>query len=127
MRSLAGIAIRDGKVFVAQRKPGGDLGGKWEFPGGKAEAGESDGQTLLREWDEEFGLDVTALSPIGESWFTHSGKRYELSAWTIAFDGEPAELREHDSFLWVDRAGLEALDLAESDRTLLPYVLALLG
>ena len=126
MRSLAGIALRDGRVFVARRKPGGDMGLKWEFPGGKAEPGEDDQRTLAREWDEEFGTAARALRPLGASGFEHGGRRYELAAWLIELDGEPSELREHVEAAWVGRDRLESLDLADSDRSLLPFVLPLL-
>ena len=32
--TTAGVAVRDGMVFVAHREKGGSLSGKWEFPGG---------------------------------------------------------------------------------------------
>ncbi|MDR2110325.1 MAG: NUDIX domain-containing protein, partial [Spirochaetaceae bacterium] len=49
-RSVAGIAVEGGRFFIAQRIPGGDLGGKWEFPGGKVEEGETDAEALIREY-----------------------------------------------------------------------------
>lgn len=56
---IAAAVIRDGdKVLIAQRQ-GGPLAGKWEFPGGKLEPGESPEQCLARELKEELGIDVT--------------------------------------------------------------------
>jgi len=80
MKSIAGIAIRGNLVFVAKRQAGGAMGGKWEFPGGKSEPGESVDQTAQREFEEEFGLTVRVGRTIGESTFNNGRKQYELAA-----------------------------------------------
>lgn len=126
MRSIAGIAVRGRTVFVARRGAGGDMGRKWEFPGGKLEAGETDAQAAVREFDEEFGLAISAGPVIGESTFSNKGNTYQLAAITVRFDGEPAVLREHDLYRWVDSDALSTLDLADSDRSLVRFVLPLL-
>lgn len=126
-RSAAGIAVRGGRVLVGRRKPGGDLGGRWEFPGGKLEAGESPEEALVREYDEELGVGATALGRLGRSSFEHRGRRYELVAVAIAVGGDEFATREHEEFRWAAAEELVALDLAESDRSLLPFVLPLLS
>ena len=52
----AAVLVRDGKVLIAQRKRGNALAGKWEFPGGKLEPGETSEACLRRELLEEFGV-----------------------------------------------------------------------
>lgn len=126
MRSVAGISLRDASVFVAKRKPGGSMGGRWEFPGGKLEAGESYRDAVIREFREEFELDIEVGPTIGESSFRNDGRRYDLVAVLVGFDGEPGTLREHDQYRWVSGEALGDLDLADSDRSLLPFILPLL-
>ncbi|MBS0216638.1 MAG: Nudix family hydrolase [Proteobacteria bacterium] len=62
---VAGV-IRDvrGRILLARRTQGRDLAGRWEFPGGKVEAGETPQQALQRELQEELGIDATVGSPI---------------------------------------------------------------
>lgn len=127
MRSVAGVAIRGNRVFVARRTAGGAMGGKWEFPGGKLEPGEQDAEATIREFDEEFGLAVSVGATIGLSSFQNNGKQYELAALLVSFEGAPRELREHDEVRWVGSEELESLDLSDSDRSLVPYVLPLLS
>ncbi|MDM8520647.1 A/G-specific adenine glycosylase [Anaerolineales bacterium HSG6] len=54
----AAIIVLDDKYLIAQRPPEGMLGGLWEFPGGKQEAGESLPECLRREIQEELALDI---------------------------------------------------------------------
>jgi len=126
VRSVAGIAVRGGLVFVARRLPVGEMGGKWEFPGGKLEPGETDADAARREFREEFGVDVTPGRPLGESSFNHGGKLYRLAAIEVDMPRDPRELREHDAVRWTDGPGLSRLDMADSDRSLVPFVLPLL-
>lgn len=122
-RSIAGIAIRDGKVFVAKRNAGGAIGLMWEFPGGKLETGESDEMALVREYEEEFGIVVFPLQSLGSrSFLSPSGERL-LTAWLVEIPLDSIfELREHSEISWVGWAELISLDLAESDRKLLPLL-----
>ena len=52
----------DGRILLAQRTAAQDLAGRWEFPGGKLEAGESVLDALRRELHEELGIDTTAAA-----------------------------------------------------------------
>ena len=64
----------DGRVLVAQRPVGKAMAGLWEFPGGKVDDGETPEEALIRELDEELGIDVTenCLAPL-----TFASHRYE--------------------------------------------------
>ncbi|HOX91616.1 MAG TPA: NUDIX domain-containing protein [Spirochaetales bacterium] len=124
--SVAGVALRGTTVFLARRKPGGTMGGTWEFPGGKAEDGESDTQALIREWLEEISLEVRPVRLLGQGSFDNNGTHYILSAWLIAIDRDPSVLVEHDEYRWVGEDEFAHLAMSDSDRALLPFVLPLL-
>ncbi|MDR3304185.1 MAG: (deoxy)nucleoside triphosphate pyrophosphohydrolase [Treponema sp.] len=118
-RSVAGIALENGKLFIAKRVQGGAMGGKWEFPGGKVEEGESDEQALAREYAEEFGVEIAVGQLVGCAAFEHKGPRH-LAAYRVALRAGAVKLVEHTEVRWVTLAEIEALDFADSDRALLP-------
>jgi 8-oxo-dGTP diphosphatase len=123
-QSIAGIALDDKtRVFIARRLPGGDLGGKWEFPGGKVEENESPEEALKREFDEEFGIPVRVGSFLAETSFVHHGKVFSLKAYRIYFENESFVLREHSEWKWAPFPEIGKLDFAESDLKLLPLLL----
>ncbi len=68
------LVDRDGRVLLAERPQGKQMAGMWEFPGGKVAPGETPEAALIRELDEELGVDVEAscLAP-----FTFASHTYE--------------------------------------------------
>jgi 8-oxo-dGTP diphosphatase len=123
-RSVAGIAVAPDGIFIALRKAGGDLGGKWEFPGGKVEEGEGDASALRREYREEFGVAIEVGPLLASAEFTHHEHTFALNAYRIAFNSFDFRMSEHIEWRWADLDEIESLDFADSDRLLLPALQA---
>jgi 8-oxo-dGTP diphosphatase len=124
--SVAAIAVHDGKLFIARRIPGGDMGGKWEFPGGKADGEENAEDALVREMAEEFGVPVKVGSLIARGHFTHNNTEHRLAAYLTSISDYHFSLAEHTAWRWADFAEIEALnasgDFTPSDYALLPQI-----
>ena len=124
--TTAGVAVENGRVFVARREDEGVLASKWEFPGGKNREGESEADTLRREYMEE----LEALVEVGEEVvsfdFENKGTLYHLRAHLISFITEPRRLSVHTEAKWVSLSELFLLDMAPSDGRIRKAVASLL-
>jgi 8-oxo-dGTP diphosphatase len=97
----AAIMLKDGKVFIAQRKSSDYLPYKWEFPGGKLERGETPEECLRREMLEEFGIDVSVGEFFCESVYPYEHFTIRLLAYLTSWvSGEPAPA-VHEQYQWV--------------------------
>ncbi len=116
MKVTAGILEENGRVLIARRRPGKHMAGKWEFPGGKIEPGESPEESLARELAEELDVRARVGSFLCRAFFDGEGVSLELLVYRVdGFDGEPV-LREHEEIRWVLPGELRSYDLADSDR-----------
>ena len=77
---VAAVALidRDGRVLLAQRPEGKSMAGLWEFPGGKVETGETPEVALIRELEEELGINTweSCLAPL--TFASHSYDDFHL-------------------------------------------------
>jgi len=91
-------------LLAARRATPASLAGRWEFPGGKVEPGETAEEALHRELREELGvrvaLGVELIGPDGGAW--RLSDKYVMRVWFAeVVDGEPEPLVEHDELRWL--------------------------
>jgi len=109
-------------VLLMQRLPGKHLAGLWEFPGGKLEPGETIDEALVRELDEELGIEVLASAPLISLPWRYPEKTVRLHALRVTkWRGEP-RTREGHRLRWV---GLHDMDPATMPAADAPIVTAL--
>lgn len=110
----AAIIVRDGKILAAQRSYG--MTDKWEFPGGKIEAGETAEQACRRECKEELGCELGVLQFFDT--IEHDYEEFhctmELFIAMLSPGQEPQQL-EHKAFAWLGRDELMSLDWLGAD------------
>ncbi len=114
--TTAGVMFEAGRYFVARRKEGGQIGGLWEFPGGKHRWGETPEQSLAREFLEEFELHVTVGNCFFMHDFVHKETLFHLHAYWVQPIG-PVHfcLREHQEARWVSLDEMMDLPFVPSD------------
>lgn len=106
-----------GRILLAQRPPHKHLPLKWEFPGGKVEAGEDPAAAIAREIREELGCELEILRALPR--FTHQYPKtlIEMIPYVcrLAAASPAPHLHEHVAVAWVARDELKDYDLAPAD------------
>ena len=135
IKVVAAIIEHDNRLLICQRRRGTSFGMKWEFPGGKVQAGETPEAALARELREELDVQATVGRLIHQARHQHEEMRgeLELSFFSAAINAShtPAKhsAREADEFPavrnmvferieWVRRSDLETYDFLPADRQL---------
>jgi 8-oxo-dGTP diphosphatase len=114
--------IRDDRVLAARRSRPAELAGRWEFPGGKREAGETDADALIRECREELNIDIVVGAALGTT-AVRAGVQLRVYLATLrAGEPTPNPLDSHDELRWVAADELEGLDWLPADRPVLPVL-----
>jgi 8-oxo-dGTP diphosphatase len=93
------------RLLAARRSAPKSLAGRWEFPGGKVEPGETHHEALRRELAEELGIAITigraVLGPVEGAWEVTRG--HLMRVWLVRIDvGEPEPLLDHDEIRWLE-------------------------
>lgn len=113
---VAAAIEKDGLIFCAQRGKGKDLGGCWEFPGGKIEQGETPEAALEREIREEFGAHIEVLSYVNEATYDYSFGTVVMKTYRAHLVSGELKLLEHMDSRWLKPADLKTLQWAPADR-----------
>jgi 8-oxo-dGTP diphosphatase len=114
------VALTDaaGKVLLQQRPPGKAMAGLWEFPGGKIASGENPEQALVRELDEELGLDVAVddVAALGFASHRYDSFHILLLLYRCRRWRGDAQAREGQTLAWVapDDMGGYAMPAADA-------------
>lgn len=106
----------DGRFLVAKRHEKGLLGGMWEFPGGKQEAGESMPDCIVRELQEELGITVTVDTPLTHVRHTYSHFHLSLHVWNCRWQGDEPRALDCADFRWVTLDECRDLPFGKADR-----------
>jgi 8-oxo-dGTP diphosphatase len=118
----------DGRVLITQRPAGKPMAGLWEFPGGKVEAGETPEGTLIRELNEELGIDTSAACLAPLTFASHAYEEFHLlmphyvcRRWKGIAQG-----REGQALKWVRAPALRDYPMPPADLPLIPALTDLL-
>lgn len=110
---------QDGRILIAQRPDHTHLGGFWEFPGGKLEAGESVEDALRRELQEELGIMAEPAGPLLRVRHAYPERTVLLDIWRVTcFSGTPAGL-QGQAVRWVHPDSLPDYTFPEANRPII--------
>ena len=118
----------DGRVLLQQRPPGKPMAGLWEFPGGKVEPGETPEAALVRELEEELGIETqeSCLAPASFASEPLGDRHLLLLLYVCRKWRGVAEARHATALAWKRPAQMYGLDMPPADLPLIGLLDALL-
>lgn len=126
--SAVALIDADNRVLLAQRPEGKSMAGMWEFPGGKVEVGETPEAALIRELQEELGIEVaqTCLAPL--SFASHSYDDFHLLMPVFACRKWRGQVHGHEGQVlkWAFAKDLGNYPMPPADIPLIPVLRDLL-
>lgn len=109
------IIERDGLVLATQRSAAMSMPGKWEFPGGKIDPGESPEECLHREIQEEIGVEIRIAQSLQPCTHQYPSFTITLLPFVCSLEKGELTLHEHEDMAWLRPSQLPTLDWAEAD------------
>jgi len=119
-----GVIVRDQQYFLTKRLENAHQGGKWEFPGGKLEEGETVAQALYRELKEEIAIDTLSCYPLIEINHDYGDKSVFLDVYIVDnFQQEPIAQEGQES-AWFTLNELVELDFPAANKAIVDTLIA---
>ncbi|MBR6690664.1 MAG: (deoxy)nucleoside triphosphate pyrophosphohydrolase [Bacilli bacterium] len=120
---VAALIKKDNKVLIAKRATGNEyVLGKWEFPGGKVEVGETEEQAIEREIKEEFDMDIKCKKFIANNICEYPNRIIDLRLYECEYLSGDFKLNDHFEYAWVEINNLLDYDLANADIPLAKFL-----
>ena len=117
------IILFEGKVLATQRSESMNLPGFWEFPGGKVNSDETAWEALVRELDEELGIEAKSGSPLFLTDHDYPDRHVRLDFWSVErWIGAPFG-REGQQVSWVEPDRLRNYPFLKGNQLILDRVI----
>lgn len=117
-----GVILREQQILLALRDAKQHQGGKWEFPGGKVEQGETVQQALTRELQEEVAIELTQCQAFMQLEYAYPEKTVLLDIYLVTdFSGEPHG-REGQPLRWVSIAELSDIAFPDANKPIVERI-----
>jgi 8-oxo-dGTP diphosphatase len=114
----AAVIETDGRVLIGKRMAG-RFSGRWEFPGGKIEEGETPEECLTRELREELGIEARIGAFFLSTIHSYSHVTIELLTYRAEILSGAISLHDHTEVRWVAKTDLQDYDFPEADKAVI--------
>ena len=119
---VVAAVIHDGGRILATQRGYGEFKDKWEFPGGKMEAGESREEALRREIREELDTEINIGKLLCTVEYDYPAFHLTMHCYLCSVVSGTLVLKEHESARWLPAEALESIDWLPADLQILPII-----
>ena len=119
---VVAAVIHDGGRILATQRGYGEFKDKWEFPGGKMEAGESREEALRREIREELDTEINIGKLLCTVEYDYPAFHLTMHCYLCSVVSGALVLKEHESARWLPAEALESVDWLPADLQILPII-----
>lgn len=112
---VCGIILKNEKILITQRGDNKHLAGKWEFPGGKMEHGESEINSLKRELKEELNIEIEVFKRFLSTKHVYEKTAINLISYLARIASGKIQLNEHKNYKFVNKNDLYKYDFSPAD------------
>ena len=122
---VAAIIYHNDKILCVQRgySKYDYINQKFEFPGGKVEKGETDGEALIREIKEELEMEISEMNFLIKVEHEYPDFQITMNCFECKTKTKDLTLNEHIDYKWLDKSELESLDWAAADITIVNRII----
>lgn len=115
----------DNRILIAQRPEGKSMAGMWEFPGGKVEDGETPEAALIRELNEELGIETkeTCLAPLTFASYSYEKFHLLMPLYICRRYWGVPQSKEGQALKWVRSHNLRDYEMPPADEPLIPHLI----
>jgi ADP-ribose pyrophosphatase len=119
----AAVIKQENRILICQRARDDDFGLKWEFPGGKLEAGETPEQCIVREITEELGLDIRVIGILAVTRHNDGEQDVHFTFYEAEIVSGTIKLNVHETAVWAPLNTLDEYDFLKADRPVVNLLL----
>ena len=120
MIEVVAALVRNGERFLIGQRPEGKMcAGRWEFAGGKVEAGETGPEALRREWREELGVELAVGALLAQTRHESPERTVHLSLYAARIASGAPRALEHSALRWVAAEDFDAYPFCPADAELI--------
>ncbi len=119
---MVAAVIHDGGRILATQRGYGEFKDKWEFPGGKMEAGESREEALRREIREELDTEINIGKLLCTVEYDYPAFHLTMHCYLCSVVSGTLVLKEHESARWLPAEALESVDWLPADIQIIPII-----
>ncbi len=116
----AAIIINEGKFLICQRPKNKSCGLLWEFPGGKIEPGETAAECIIRECNEELGVNLESVKHYCDIVYEYEDRIVKLSFHTASIKNKRSIIiKEHNAINWITASDINEYKLCPADQKMI--------